>query len=108
MAEMVNINPDKLIQAAATVADHLVNAAVPPAGALPPALAPSPADLAAAGVDEILQKKIAAAAVGLANKGPTFSGLAAGASTGLQTRDADNAAHIAAVKDDNAEGSCRG
>jgi hypothetical protein len=102
MADSVNINPDRLIQASETVANHLAAAAIPPPDALPPGLAPSPADLAAAGVDDILQKKIAATGAGLANKGPTFSRLAAGASTGLQTRDADNAAHIAAVKDDNA------
>jgi hypothetical protein len=99
MADSVNIDPANLIQAAETVANHLAAAAIPPADALPPGLAPSPADLAAAGVDAILQKKIAAAAAGLADKGPTFSGLTAYASSGLQTRDADNASRIAAVKD---------
>jgi hypothetical protein len=102
MADSVNINPDNLIQAAETVANHLAAAAIPPADALPPGLAPSPADLAAAGVDAILQEKIAAAAAGLADKGPTFSGLTANASSGLQAGDGDNASRIAAVRDRNA------
>jgi hypothetical protein len=102
MADSVNINPDNLIHAAETVANYLAAAAIPPADALPPGLAPSPADLAAAGVDEIQQGKIAAAADGLADKGPTLRGLTAGASRGLRTRDACSAAHIAAVIDDSA------
>jgi hypothetical protein len=102
MADSVNINPDNLIQAAETVANHLAAAAIPPADALPPGLAPSPADLAAAGVDAILQEKMADAAAGLADKGPTFNGLTADASSGLQTRDGDNASRIAAVRDRNA------
>ena len=101
MAESININPDKLIQAAATVADHLATAALPPAGALPPGMAPSPADLAAAGVEQIVQAKIAAASTGLTDKGPTFNGLTADASGGLSGDDADNANRIAAVKDDS-------
>jgi hypothetical protein len=104
MAESVNINPDNLIQAAEAVANHLAAAAIPPADGLPPGLAPSPADLAAAGVDNILQEKIAAAAAGLADKGPTFSQVTAGASSSLQTRDADNAARIAAVRTTTSKG----
>jgi hypothetical protein len=99
MAENVNINTDKLIQAAATVADHLAAAALPPAGALPPGLAPSPADLAAASVDEILRAKIATTATGLADKGPAFNSTAGSAAGGLQARDTANAGHIAEVKD---------
>jgi hypothetical protein len=101
MADSVNINPDNLIQAAETVANHLAAAAIPPADALPPGLAPSPADLAAAGVDAILQKKITAAEAELFNKGPAFNGLTAEAASGLQARDADSAARIATVHDNS-------
>jgi hypothetical protein len=38
MAQVVNVDADGLVKAAATVAEHLAGAATPPAGALPPQL----------------------------------------------------------------------
>jgi hypothetical protein len=97
MAEIVNINTDKLIQAASAVADYLAVAAIPPAGALPPGAAPSPADLAAAGVAEAVQARIASAAHELTDKDRTLNATAAGASGGLRAHDADCAGCIAGV-----------
>lgn len=109
MPESVNINTEKLIQAATEVADRLAAAALPPADALPAGLAPSLADLAAAGVDEILQRKIGAASAGLAKVGPLLNGLVARASTGVRAQDADNASRIESVVDDDASSAstCR-
>ena len=70
MAQVVNVNANGLIMAAATVAEHLAGAATPPTGALPPAAAPSLADVAAAQAAGAIRTRIAAVSTELAGKGP--------------------------------------
>ena len=98
MAQVVNVSADALIKAAATVAEHLQGAAMPPSGALPTAAAPSPADVAAAGAAGAISARIAAVSTELAGKGPRLHGVATGAAGTLQSQDVENADRIAAVK----------
>jgi hypothetical protein len=98
MAEVVTVNADGLIKAVATVAEHLAGAATPPTGALPAAVAPSPADVAAAGAAGAIRARIAAVSTELAGKGPRLRGVTTGAAGTLQAQDTKNANRIAAVR----------
>jgi hypothetical protein len=91
MAQVVNVDTDSLVRAAATVAEHLRGAATPPTGALPPAAAPSPADVAAAQAAGAIRTRIAAVSTQLAGTGPRLHGVTAGAVGTLQGQDAENA-----------------
>ena len=98
MAQVVNVDANGLIMAAATVAEHLASAATPPTGALPPAAAPSLADVAAAQAAGAIRTRIAAVSTELAGKGPRLRGVTTGAAGTLQGQDAENADRIAAVR----------
>lgn len=98
MARSVNINPDKLLRAAATVAEHLTNAAIPPADALPPELAPSPVDLAAARFAAIVHNRIGTATDELGDKAPLLDGPSTDGSQTLRVSDVDNASRLTAVE----------
>jgi hypothetical protein len=98
MAQVVTVDTDGLIKAAATVAEHLQGAATPPTGALPPAAAPSPADVAAAQAAGAIRTRIAAVSTELAVNGPKLRGVTTVAAGTLQAQDAENADRIAAVR----------
>ncbi|MDT7720324.1 MAG: hypothetical protein QOE94_1335 [Mycobacterium sp.] len=86
-----------LLKAAATVAEHLQGAATPPTGAVPATVAPSPADVAAAGAARAIGTRIAAVSTELAGKGPRLHGVTTCAAGSVQAQDSKNAGRIAAV-----------
>lgn len=98
-AEPINVQPERLMQAATKVAGHLEAAAKPPTVALPnlAVAAVSPADVAANGAATAIQTKIATLSAQMAGKGPQLHAKTAAAVAALKAQDEQNAARIRAV-----------
>jgi hypothetical protein len=94
--DKVDIDPERVRQAALTVAMTLARAAAPATG-LPIATGLSPADAAAAGLAAAIAAQVATSSAELAPKGPVGQAQAEAAVGGFESTDAANTASLAGV-----------
>jgi hypothetical protein len=105
MAEVVRLSAPDFNQAAATVAQHIDTAVVPPRAIVQPSMNATPVDVAATGAAGAIRTKINSLSTQLAPNGPAIRQAGATAAASLLSQDATNAARMPSVPGMPAPGS---